>query len=158
MPLRLKRLGNILYPMLLELIKMSIGIKITNRLRIYEGNIILIPGCEPISVVTHISNYVYNPDVITLYNNYQSICNSSYVTLNRAMELIPDATLYYAHDMANRWFILPSGPPPNSGCPQDCVEDWYKILREGANGVILNDGTAISNGECSAFAYNWSCQ
>lgn len=133
-------------------------IEISNRLRIYEGNIILIPGCEPISVVTHISNYQYDPRVTTLYNNYQDICKSSYVTLNKAIELVPNATLYYSHDMSNRWFILPSGPPPSSKCPRDCIEDWYKILREGADGVILEDGSAFSNGECSAFTFNWSCQ
>jgi hypothetical protein len=130
-------------------------VTITNRLRIYEGNIILIPGCEPISVVTHISNYQYNPDVITLYNNYDTICSSSYVTLTRAMELIPDATLYYGHDPANRWFILPDGPPPSSKCPKDCVDDWYLILREGANGVIDNNGDSHSNGECSGFSFDW---
>lgn len=133
-------------------------IEIANRLRIYEGNILLIAGCEPISVVTHISNYQYNPGVISLYNNYQEICKSSYITLRKAMELIPEATLYYSHDVANRWFILPSGPPPASKCPIDCVEDWYGILREGADGVILKDDTVVSNGECSAFSFNWSCQ
>jgi len=133
-------------------------IEVANRLRIYEGNIILIPGCEPISVVTHISNYQYNPGVTTLYNNYQDICKASYLSLDRAMELIPEATLYYGHDMANRWFVLPNGPSPSSKCPKDCIEDWYKILREGADGVVLEDGTAICQGECSAFTFNWSCQ
>jgi len=132
-------------------------IMISNRLRIYEGNILLIPGCEPISVVTHISNYEYNPDATTLYNNYQDICKASYISLFKAMELIPGATLYYTHDMANRWFILPDGPPPSSKCPKDCIEDWYKILKDGADGVVLQDGTTLCNGECSAFSFNWSC-
>lgn len=133
-------------------------IEVANRLRIYEGNIILIPGCEPISVVSHISNYQYNPAVTSIYNDYDEICKASYVTLNRAMELIPEATLYYSHDMANRWFILPNGPPSSSKCPRDCIEDWYLILREGAEGVVLEDDTVLCNGECSAFSFNWSCQ
>jgi len=134
-------------------------IEIANRLRIYEGNIILIPGCEPISVVTHISNFQYNPDVTTLYNNYDEICKSSYITLDKAMELIPEATLYYGHDMANRWFILPDGPPPTNRCPKPgCPTDWYDILREGAGDIVVRDDTALCDDGCSAFTFNWSCQ
>ena len=77
------------------------------------------------------------------------------MTLTKAMELIPEATLYYQHDMANRWFILPEGPPPPGKCPTGCVEDWYTILRLGATGVILKDDTAVCNGECSSvFPFN----
>jgi len=132
-------------------------IEIANRLRIYEGNIIMIPGCEPISVVTHISNYQYDPNVTTINNNYDEICKSSYVTLNRAMELIPDATLFYGHDMANRWFVLPDGPPPSGkNCPRNCVEDWYKILREGATGVVTKDDTPMCNGQ-SLPSFSFGC-
>lgn len=131
-------------------------ITVQNRLRIYEGDIILIPGCEPISVITHISNFMYNPSVTTMFNNFNTICTSSYISLKKAMELIPGHKLDYNHDMANRWFVLPDGPPPSNECPRSIAKDWYKILRENADGVIINGQDVYSNGECSSiYDFNW---
>jgi len=130
-------------------------ISIQNRLRIYEGNILLLPGCEPISVVTNISNYQYNPDVTTLYNNYDKICKASYIKLDKAREVIPEAKIIWNHSPSARYFVLPDGPPPDNNCPhQNCVEDWYKLLRDNADGTV----EVLSGEECSAFSYNWCCQ
>lgn len=135
-------------------------IGVSNRLRIYEGNILLIPGCEPISVTTHISNFQINRDVVTLFNRFEEICPSSYITLNKAMEAIPEATLWYGHDPAFRWFVLPSGPPPSNlcKCPRGVPEDWYQILRENADTTDLTDDQkAEILADCSAFSYDWKC-
>ena len=129
-------------------------IEIRNRLRIYEGNILMIMGCEPISVVTHISNYQYNPDVTTLTNHFNEICPSSFITLAKAMEAIPEATVYYGHDRASRWFILPDGPPPSDTCPCRQMSDWYAILRANADSPILTDSQKKEiTADCSAFSW-----
>lgn len=129
-------------------------IKVANKLRVYEGNIIMIPGCEPISVVTFLSNQP--DDVVSLFNRFNEICPSSFITLDRAMEVVPGATVRWSHDPAFRWFVLPDGPPPSNFCPGGCSTDWYDILREGANVADLTeDQKREILGDCSAFRFDW---
>lgn len=110
-------------------------ITIANKLRIYEGNILLIPGCEPISTVTNIGNYMINPAVTSLMNNFDTICKCSYISVYQALELIPGSYIINNTDPANRWFVLPEGPPPPNICPcgRGEIDDWYAILRENAD-------------------------
>lgn len=113
------------------------SIEIQNKLRIMEGNIILIPGCEPISTVTHISNYVVNRDVTSLTNNFDSICSSSFIKLEDALNVIPDSYVVWSHDPNYRWYVLPSGPPPGDLCPCVANPDWYDVLRINADPRVV---------------------
>lgn len=127
---------------------MATPILIQNRLRILEGNILLIPSCEPISIVTSPSTHVFNPLVQSLHNNPP--CDKSYITLQKAREAIPEATVIWDPNYSWRWFVLPSGPPPNNICGRDCqINDWYALLRCHSD---VNDPPLKQ--ECSGFSYD----
>lgn len=109
-------------------------LSIKNLLRVHEGDILLVPGCEPVSTVTFSSTiWAQNPYVETIYTD--QICPSSYITLDKAREVIPEGEVVYVGStgFAYRYFRLPSGPPHDGTCPCVTVEDWYQILRENAN-------------------------
>jgi hypothetical protein len=130
----------------------TIGIQ--NKLRVMEGNIILIPGCEPISVVTHISNYSVNPDATSLTNNFDEICSASYISLEAALNAIPDSYIIWSHDPNYRWYVLPSGPPPGDMCPCVTNPDWYDVLRENADpGISAPDSNLPECGD--GLGFDW---
>ena len=111
---------------------MSSLIIVQNALRIWEGNILLIPGSEPISVVTSVSNYEFNPFVKTLLSDPPA---SSYISLAKAKEVILGWSIkILGPNPAYRYFVLPDGPPPDSACPCGEVNDWYGIMRFYADG------------------------
>ena len=96
-------------------------INIANKLEVRAGNIISIPGCEPLSEFS--SN--------TLAANMS--CKSSVITLGAALEAIPGSTVEIHFNPKGFYFVLPEGPPTLWGC-NDCNSgiDWYQILRDAA--------------------------
>jgi len=97
-------------------------INVTNKLEVKRGGsgggYIQVPGCEPLSNLTS----------IVLLANFK--CNNSIVTLNDALEAIPDAQIELTFNPLTRWFVLPSGPPPGFGCAEFTCDDWYEVLRQ----------------------------
>lgn len=88
---------------------------------VLRGNKIMVPGCEPISVVT-------SP---TLAANMR--CNASVVDLAAALAAIPGSTIEATVNPRQVFFVLPSGPPEDPGLCDNCigkVQDWYQILRD----------------------------
>jgi len=100
------------------------GVTIQNKLRVLPGNQIIVPGCEPVSALTS----------VTLMAN--STCKSSIISLAKAKEVIPTATLVWTLNPKQLWFVLPDGPPQNFGCDQKCrITDWYQILRDSSEEI-----------------------
>lgn len=128
---------------------------ISNKLRILEGNIVVVPGNEPISAATNISSYQYNPYVETIFNC--DYCHNSYITLHKAMEVIPDATIIWSSDPSMRFFALPAGPAPDGNqCPCNIIIDYYDILRKNADSLIQEDERKPTIDEiCSGFSYDF---
>lgn len=132
-------------------------ITIRNRLEILPGNVILVPGCEPVSAFT-------SP---TLAANRD--CPGTIIDLEVAKSVIPGWSIVSMKNWGSqlgtrRFFVLPSGPPPNpSKCTSgpNCVTDWYKILRENATPLpdscdsTPNVGTQCD--PCEAFSINKCC-
>jgi len=132
---------------------------IQNRLRIWAGNIIAVPGNEPISTVTHVSNYQYNPYVTTLLNC--DYCSHVYISVKKALEVIPGSYVTIVSNRYMRYFVLPSGPPPDYKCPCDFVNDWYKIMRDNADIPESVGSQAVSREikeqECEMFSLLAPC-
>lgn len=94
-------------------------INIANKLTVLPGNIILIPGCEPLSELSSLS----------LSANIN--CKSSVITLAAALEAIPGSTVEILSNPKSFFFVLPEGPPTTPGCNScDSGVDWYQILRD----------------------------
>lgn len=91
---------------------------IANKLEIRRGGYILVPGCEPLSNLTSLKLLEQAP------------CQNTYVLLEDALEAIPDAIIEITYNPHTRWFVLPSGPPPQYGCAETDCTDWYEILRQ----------------------------
>jgi len=93
-------------------------VQIANKLEVLLGNVVLVPGCEPISDLTS----------TTLAANMH--CLASVVAVRDALEAIPGSTLEFQSNPRRLFFVLPSGPPPTPGCGV-CVDqpDYYAILR-----------------------------
>ena len=130
---------------------------IRNALRIWESNIILVPGNEPISTVTSVSNvWSHNPFV----KRIEDEVTAAYISLTRALEVIPDATIMFLNPHpAYRYFVLPKGPPPHGNeCPCGVVEDYYRLLRENADvGIQPETQKPTLDQICAGFDYNF-CQ
>lgn len=96
------------------------AIQIQNRLEIFKGNKLLVPGCEPTSAFT-------SP---TLAENRE--CAASVVDLTDALAAIPGATVVAWSNPRTRFFVLPSGPPPSPDNCKSCIPqpDYYQILRD----------------------------
>lgn len=92
-------------------------IHISNKLEVWLGNVISVPGCEPESGLTS----------TTLTANRQ--CNASVVSLRDALIAIPGSTLESLYNPRRLFFVLPQGPPPDPNCPRDGSIDYYAILR-----------------------------
>jgi len=113
-------------------------VSIANKLEVKLGNIILVPGCEPISDFTSTSLAV-NID-----------CNSSFVTLRDALEAIPGSTIVRQTNPSRLFFVLPIGPPVKPGC-QSCqsIDDYYQILRD----ITPTKSQTSTAGACDTFDY-----
>ncbi len=104
-----------------------IRIQVANRLNILPGDRggrILIPGCEPTSVLSS----------TTLHKNLKGICKAAFVHVNDAMEAIPGARIEFISNMeragGSRVFVL---PPYDINCPCCDANDWYEVLRNLAD-------------------------
>jgi len=103
-------------------------IVIKNRLLVI-GNKLRVPMFEPLSEQT---------------TNNLSIAlqgANTYIDLDVALELIPESKVVITHNAGptagsfgfDKWFELPSGPPPDGNtCPSNCIRDYYKILQDHA--------------------------
>lgn len=125
------------------------SINIGNKLEILRGNVIIVPGCEPITAFT-------SP---TLAANMD--CNASVITLEKALELIPDATQEMIFNPLRRFLVLPSGPPPQHGC-RSCESDidYYKLLKDNADEIPvpnLNDQEQTVDQICEMFSFTNRC-
>lgn len=101
-------------------------ISIANKLEVLAGNVLLVPGCEPVSAFTS----------VTLDANRK--CKSSVISVADALEAIPGATLEFQRNPTKLFFVLPAGPPVTPGC-NDCssVVDFYQALRDQGNPVCM---------------------
>jgi hypothetical protein len=105
---------------------MSDIISIKNKLEIKLGEVVQVPGCEPLTSISSLE----------LSKNMN--CNASVIPVKDVLRLIPGSRMVRAFYPAGqsgtgRFIELPNGPPHDGNkCPQDCLEDWYRILRENA--------------------------
>ena len=122
------------------------GITIQNKLMVYPGNQILVPGCEPLSEFTS----------LTLAQNLQ--CNNSYVKLEDVLTAIPQATVVTTNlpgtlapvGTTGRYLVLPDGPPSKYGCTDCSITDWYQIIKN------IPREAAASNDKAKCDAFSWS--
>ena len=126
---------------------MSSVITVKNKLEIKNGNVISVPGCEPISSLTGTS----------LLKNIE--CNASIIPLADALALIPGSriirTLIPAGQAGTgRFFELPAGPPPNGNDCDNCPPDYYAILRENAHIEEEEESLSLDNDVCAGFNFS----
>lgn len=126
-------------------------IDIANKLVIQPDGIILIPGSEPLSVVSSPSIYAFNDRVETIYSRE----GNSYITVKKALEVIPGSWVLIAHpNYYYRYFVLPEGPPtPGNVCCKR-IEDYYQILRDNADvGPFDDEDDTAGLDHCSGFDF-----
>lgn len=108
---------------------MATRIEIKNKLEILPGNVIRIPGCEPVTSFTSLA-LAANLD-----------CNASVITLEKAFEAIPDARIVKVLTPSGvpgtgKFFELPSGPAVDGNvCPCPDIIDFYRILKDAADPI-----------------------
>jgi len=117
-----------------------VTVTIKNKL-VVIGNQVLVPGHEPLSTQTT------NNLSIAL----QGV--NSYLPVETALELIPGSKvikdqLSFGTYGSYKYFELPDGPPPDGSCPNKCLEDWYKILRDAARQA---SSTSPDNPDCDSY-------
>lgn len=129
------------------------SIEIKNYLLVI-GNKIKVPGFEPLSEQT---------------TNNLSIAlqgANTFIDLDVALDLIPGSKVVIAHNAGptsgsfghDKWFELPSGPPPDgSKCPSNCVSDYYKILQDYARSSLTSFSRNNLDNECSEFGSLGGC-
>lgn len=123
--------------------------EIRNKLEILPGNVIRIPGCEPVTSFTSLA----------LAANVN--CNASVISLDKAIEAIPDATIEKVMAPSGfpgtgQFFVLPEGPPTRPGCVTcDPIEDYYQRLRDAAEPIEFEEDEGLPEGICAAAA-NWN--
>ena len=122
---------------------MSISIK--NKLEILPGNVIRIPGCEPVTSFTSLA-LAANLD-----------CPASIIKLEDAVAAIPDAKIIIVLRPSGvpgtgKFFELPAGPATaGSECPPVDVPDFYQQLKDAATPIdfdSVEDEDALFR-ECS---------
>lgn len=126
-------------------------IPIKNKLEILPGNVLRVPGCEPVSSFTSLA----------LAANVE--CNSSIITLEDAVNAIIDTTGIEPRIVkvlspagipgTGKFLELPSGPPPDGfRCPPGPRIDWYQILRDNAQPIdtFVGEGDDVP-AECISF-------
>ena len=95
------------------------SVAIANKLEVLLGNVIMVPGCEPVSDFTS----------TTLAANMQ--CKTSVIKVADALCKIPGSTLEFQTNPRRLFFVLPSGPPRIPGCNDcDSQPDYYAMLRD----------------------------
>ena len=123
-------------------------IYVRGKLEIMPGNVIRIPGMEPVSSFTSLALAVNSPHT------------PSYITLQDALAAIPNATIEKVLTPSGfpgtgKFFVLPDGPPNNGNtCPPNCVEDWYQVLRDNAQPIEYEGEEDGPEGNCSGFNYS----
>jgi hypothetical protein len=123
-------------------------IMIRNKLEIMNGNVINVPGCEPVSSVTGTS---------LLRNNN---CAASVIPVADVLRLIPGSRIVRVLTPAGqsgtgRFIELPNGPPPNANkCPKVCLTDYYRILKENARVKESSKKLTIDGDLCSGFNFS----
>lgn len=122
----------------------DMNIDIANALEIKHGDVILVPGCEPISTVTS----------VTLDTTRE--CNNAEVSLSAALEAIPEATIRVTPNPLTRWFVLPEGPSTPHECPCRSIEDYYELLRQiPSESQETEDQPPVG---CDGFDYYRACK
>ena len=126
------------------------NIIIQHRLEVIAGNKLLVPGCEPTSVLT-------SP---TLSANVGVYCNNTMVDLVDALNAVSGSYIIGMLNVGSgngggvrkQFFVLPSGPPPGYGC--ECsMTDWYKILRN-----LAAPTPPAPASSCDAFKFSCSME
>lgn len=126
-----------------------IGIEIKNKLEIMPGNMISVPGCEPISSMSSLG----------LQQNFH--CNASVIPVEDVLKLIPGSRIVRAfairgHIGTGLFIELPAGPPTSAECPSPCQPDWYAILRANARTRAAEEEPDVVK-ECAGFNFS-GCQ
>lgn len=127
-------------------------IEIKNKLLVI-GNKVMVPGFEPLSEQTT--------------NNLSLALQgaSTFIDLDLALKLIPGSKVVIVHNAGptsgsfghDKWFEIPSGPPPDGNrCPNNCIRDVYKILRDNARVSITSFDNTL-NKECDRLAEFGGC-
>ena len=125
-------------------------ISVRNKLEILNGNVINVPGCEPVSSLTA-TGLLRNID-----------CNASIIPLGDALRVIPGSRIVRVFHPAGQngtgWFFeLPEGPPPHGNdckCPRT-LEDYYRILKDYAR--VRGDETeslSLDGDVCAGFNFS----
>jgi len=118
---------------------------VKNKLEIKNGNVIQIPGCEPISSLSSLA----------LSRNIH--CNAAVIPLADALALIPGSRVVRVmmprgHIQTGLFFELPDGPPPDGFSCTCKLEDWYKILKDHARPP--EEEKKEEFGPCSGFNFS----
>ncbi|MBD3408192.1 MAG: hypothetical protein GF411_18870 [Candidatus Lokiarchaeota archaeon] len=123
-------------------------IRVANRITIMPGGTMLVPGCEPVSAAT----------TEGLMVGIRDECHSSYITVKKALEVIPGSHVEFGPNYDQRYFVLPDGPPPDFVCPCDIDRvDWYSILRENADVPPVQDEEPVNRyNPCRGFDYSFN--
>ena len=132
-------------------------IAVNNFLRIFEPGILQIPGREPISTVTSVGTspiWAEAPQIVTIDKELRG--KIAYITVKKALQVIPGSYITNSSDTFNRLFFLPSGPPPGDECPCHRIPDWYQILRNNADyGGPPEKKADEKPKSCSGFDFSW---
>lgn len=104
-----------------------LDIEISLQLEVLPSGKILVPGCEPTSVISSAA--------LSKWLQLSGCANGALVDLDEALEAIPNSYVkhgrnYNRGNWRQRWFVLPSY---DTDCPCDDREDWYQILKDLAS-------------------------
>ena len=123
---------------------------VKNKLEILPGNVLRVPGCEPVTSFTSLA-LAANVD-----------CNASQISLADAVTAIRDETGIEPRIIkvltpsgvpgTGKFLELPSGPPPDgSRCPSGKVTDFYRILKDNAKPIadITSEADPLAE-QCSS--------
>lgn len=131
-----------------------IPIPIKNKLEILPGNVLRIPGCEPVTSFTSLAlaaNVDCNASIISLEDAVAAIEEASGIVPCIVKVLTPAGV-----PGTGKFLELPSGPPPNGNqCPSNDILDWYQILKDAAEPI--EDGFSEDDDEiegCSGFNFS----
>jgi hypothetical protein len=112
---------------------MSVIIDIKNKLEILPGNVLRVPGCEPVSSFTSLAlaaNVDCNASIITLEDAVNAIRAEGFEP--RIIKALKPSGV----PGTGKFLELPDGPSPNgSQCPCNDVTDWYQILKDNATPI-----------------------
>ena len=119
---------------------------IKNKLEIQAGRVISVPGCEPVSSLTgtRLSQDLH--------------CNASIIPVEDVLRLIPGSRIVTVMIPAGttttgKFLELPEGPPAEGNeCPQRCMTDFYKILKDNAR--VRKAHEEKEPGPCSGFNFS----